>query len=428
MKGWSIKAAAFVLAALLAAQAAAQEAVVFSPNGRFTASVADGGTVQVREAESGRALHTLSGFGGRVTSLEFSPDSRRILSLSGDGTVTIWDRESGEKIFAFSDPDNMIASATFSHNGRRVVSVSAGGKVEWWTWVESLGDFSSDSSNFVLGNLNLSFDTDVLEDGSRTDFSLGYRYAPSTSGELRLRYVKTSYNDDMYGLAESLTANDEQVFEVFLLPFRRHFFDSSTVSFSAAAGMYYDYNTVEQHGYFNRPDLAPDSLNMYRNDFTAHLLGPLAEAGLRFRTRPVDVTLDLGIVPLFYMRRDQSMQMKPFMGPDFFDHSQDTGGSPYFYGALNGVFFKFLSLGVLYEYSKIDYDVISIPAKGTWSTPAQELVSQTFRLEASILLPLGGLSLQVGYGHSFTAIEIDSGTPVNDNGHYLIIGTKKNRN
>ena len=274
MKRRSIKTAVCALGSLLAVQAAAQEVAVFSPDGRFTASVAGGNTVQLREAESGRDLQTLSGFIGGVTALAFSPDSRRVLSLSGDGRVKAWDRESGAEICAFSDPYDMIASATFSHNGRRIVSVSAGGKVKLWngTTGKELGEFDSDSLDLILGNISFSFDTDILEDGSQTDFSFGYRYTPLTEGEIRFRYIKLSYNDDWDGLEESLTANDETTFEIFLLPFRRHFFDNSTVSFSAAAGVYYEYNTLKQHGYFNMPALGSGGLNIYNNNFSMHIM------------------------------------------------------------------------------------------------------------------------------------------------------------
>ncbi|MDR1248448.1 MAG: hypothetical protein LBK63_04005 [Treponema sp.] len=278
----------------------------------------------------------------------------------------------------------------------------------------------------ILGRLNFSLGTDVLEDGSQTDILLGYRYAPSAEGEIRFRYVKESYNDNMYDLEESLIANDEITFEIFLLPLRHHFFDNSTLSFNAAAGLYYDYNALNQHGYFNRTDLTP-SLNTQRNDFSMHILGPIVEAGLHFQTQPVDVQLKTGIVPIFYLRRDQSMRMKPFMGDEYFDHSQDTSGSPYFYGELNGIFFKFLSLSLLYEFARIDYDVIGIDgAAKKWTTLEEELITHSLKAEASVLLSFGrGLYFKVGYGHSFDTIILNSSTPVEDNAPYLIIATEK---
>jgi hypothetical protein len=157
-----------------------------------------------------------------------------------------------------------------------------------------------------------------------------------------------------------------------------------------------------------------------------HLLGPLIEGGLRFQTRIADIKLDAGIVPVFYLRRDQSMRIKPFMGSGYFDYSQDTSGSPYFYGKLGGTFFSFVSLSLLYEYARINYDVITYDANKKWGTVEQQVISHSFKVEASVLLRLGGgFAMRAGYGHSFDTLELDSFDPIQDDKHYFIIGSEK---
>jgi hypothetical protein len=298
-----------------------------------------------------------------------------------------------------------------------------------------------DGWSFVLGNISASVYTAILEGGFQPNFSLAYRYAPSTEGELRVRYTEQSYNGSLYDLEESLTANDEKTYEVFLLPFRYIFSYNSLLSLNAAAGAYYEHNALEQRGYFNHPDLAPDSLNMYNNEFSMSVLGPLLEGGLRFQTpvkdidlgrlsfqaRIADITLDAGIVPLFYLRRDQSTRMAPFMGNAYFNHSQDTSGSPYFYGKLGGAFFRYLNLSVLYQYARLDYDIIAINSDtGEWGTLQESFVSWSYKLEAFVLLPFGGdFGIRVGYGHSFDTIHLDSSTPVRNNNPYFFIGADK---
>jgi hypothetical protein len=287
---------------------------------------------------------------------------------------------------------------------------------------------SANKSEFdlVLGKLSFFLYTNVLKNGSQTDFSLGYQYTPLTEGELRLSYIKESYNDTMYDLEESLMANDEQTFEIFLLPFRYNFFSDALLNFNAAAGVYYEYNMLKQHGYFNHPAFAPDSLNIYLNSFSMHLFGPLVEASTSLEIQAIDIELSVGIVPVFYLRRDQSVKMKPFMGTGFFDYSQNTGGSPYFYGELSGMFFKFLSVSLLYEHACIDYGAIAYDAGRNWAILEEELVSRSFKIEAAVLLPLGeNFFVRLGYGHSFDTLELNSSTPVQDNKHYFIIGSKK---
>jgi hypothetical protein len=59
-----------------------------------------------------------------------------------------------------------------------------------------------------------------------------------------------------------------------------------------------------------------------------------------------------------------------------------------------------VSLALLYDYSKLDYKVISFDDQLKWLTPEQE---------ASALISTGGnIYIQIGYGCSFDSLRINS--------------------
>jgi hypothetical protein len=289
--------------------------------------------------------------------------------------------------------------------------------------------------------------TKVLENGVPIDFSLGYRYTPSIEGELRFRRLKESYNDRLYAdIEESLSAADEQTIELFVLPFRYHFFNTGRFKFNLAGGGYYEYNKLHQTGFFNMPALGAEAVNTYLNDFSMHILGPLFETGLKFRLGPAmnlgkirfdsiaDLRLNAGAVPVFYLRRNQAMKIDPYMGHDFFEYTQETRGSPYVFGEIEGTLFTYISLAFLYEFAKIDYNVITFDANRNWGTMGQEVIARTFKIEVLLFLPTAartgedgnpGLKAVLGYGRSYEAIELDSSTPVRREGQYFIFGGKK---
>jgi hypothetical protein len=156
-----------------------------------------------------------------------------------------------------------------------------------------------------------------------------------------------------------------------------------------------------------------------------HLFGPLIDAAFVYSSKWFSASLSTGIVPIFFLQREQSMKITPYMGTAPFDHSQTTSGSPYFYADLSLILFKYVSLSLLYEYSKLDYDVIGFNANG-WVPVEQKLVSNTLNFEVSFLLPLGyGINAQIGYGNMFNSVIMDVSSPAESNKQYFIIGVKK---
>jgi WD40 repeat protein len=106
-------------------------AVAFSADGRLVAtggSSREGGEVKVWDGD-GRLLLGVRDHPSAVIGVAFSPDGRRLVSGDFGGTVKVRDVETG-KVLWETGTSNPSASATFSPDGRWVAAT--GGKVRVW--------------------------------------------------------------------------------------------------------------------------------------------------------------------------------------------------------------------------------------------------------------------------------------------------------
>jgi hypothetical protein len=295
------------------------------------------------------------------------------------------------------------------------------------TWTETLNIPVSYTSKFNLGRISFSMTPKILENGTLTDYSLGYRYAERFAVELRTRFTEESYNAPLYEDMKSLVATDNTVYEFFILPLRYYFYKNAQMKFGAGAGAYYEYNEVKQEGYFNNEDWpAGFKLNTYDNDFSMSILGPLADLGFSYRTENCYFSISGGIMPVFSLWRDQSQSMAPFMIQETFDFSQQTSGGPYLYFDLSAILFRYVYLALAYEYTKLQYGVIVINDRDKWKAQDENVISMSFKLEAALLVPLGAnISFQIGYGHSFDSIGSDTDSLMKSEQDYFICGVKK---
>ena len=256
-----------------------------------------------------------------------------------------------------------------------------------------------------------------LEDGIQQDGTFGVFYNKKTqklAGEVRLRYIEGSENGTVWDTSDSLVTRSRQVFELFLLPLSYHFFrDINGFSLYAGAGVYYDYNKLNENGFFYDGDLYDPPLqehySAYTNDFTGHAVGPLADIGIKYSKAFFNGALSFGCVPVFYFNRKQTWKLAPFMSPtpSYTVESESTPG-PYFYTNLDlSVDIKYVSLSasLLYEYSNLKYTAAGFDnITGDWADVTEELENNNLALEIALQLNFNNFTPKIGYGRKFDTV------------------------
>jgi len=288
--------------------------------------------------------------------------------------------------------------------------------------------------SFDFGRFNFSLSPKILKDGSITDIGLGLMYTEKAGGQIRFRNTEISKNEELPDVADSLNAITENTLEFFILPIEYYFFKTASFRLWSAAGLYYNYNKLDEKGFFNMPELETmtpprERVNSYTNDFSMHLLGPLADVGIAYMAKWFNISFSGGIVPIFFLHSSQKINMIPLLDPNHASFSQNTWGSPYFYLNLDSILFKYINLVLLYDFARLNYRNLDFDENLNWITPERMVVTQSFKIEASVLLPLGGNTYsQIGYGYTFDTTRLDSGVTVSGNRQYLILAVKKTGN
>ena len=300
-----------------------------------------------------------------------------------------------------------------------------------------------------IGRFSFNLTNKIMEDGTIMDSSVGMNYTGDFSGEVRFRRTKTEKNEEFDNVDDSLNASAQEILEITLLPFNYSFIKTSDVKLWAGIGGYYYDRTLKEKGYFTWSILDDlfdlDPLNSYKNDFSMRTLGPIIDAGFTYRGSDwIKLSLSGGIVPIFATWAKQTVSIFPLMDPDTADYSQNLSGSPYLYGDLSGTISlpKLLPLfrnqgfspsnwklwvSLLYDYSRLKYEDLGfnlVEGKFVWIMPEVNVVTQSFKLEGALLIPLGGMHFQIGAGRIFDSMTADSGVQIRKDKNYLNIAGK----
>jgi len=293
----------------------------------------------------------------------------------------------------------------------------------------------SEGNSLDLGNASFFLDTKTMQDGSIVNIGFGLNYSDVWGGEVRGQIEKTSANEELDdpSISDSLIATNETVYELFFLPIQYRSVINKNLKWQIGAGLHYEYQESKQKGYIDFDMPAPEGssftrLNSYTDDFSMHVFGPLIDVGIKFDAEKFSIGFSGGIVPVYFLSTSEKQRMFPLF--DTVNHSQETVGSPYFYLGLESVLFKYLGLSAKYNYAQLKYEVIDLDFDQTTNKftpifPENTVISQSLMFEASVLIPVGGMYIQIGYGYMMNFYTLNDGNPVSGNKHYLILSGRK---
>ena len=103
-----------------------------SPDGTVLAvTTADGNSVRLLDARTGRALRRLTGHADGVMAMAFSADGRRFASVSNDRTGIVWDVDSGVAR-EHLDLAELVTTLTFAPDGRTLYTAGPDRAIRAW--------------------------------------------------------------------------------------------------------------------------------------------------------------------------------------------------------------------------------------------------------------------------------------------------------
>jgi len=145
---------------------ARQDAVAFSPDGKWLASSsATGLFVKVWAVATGAEVRSLTEV-WNWGSMAFSPHSGLLATSGWDGQVQLWNVASGQKVRSFQGHSSMVKSVAFSPDGHQLASASADRTVKVYT-VDAEASSLTREARSLDGGISNSFCVRFSPDGDR---------------------------------------------------------------------------------------------------------------------------------------------------------------------------------------------------------------------------------------------------------------------
>ena len=264
------------------------------------------------------------------------------------------------------------------------------------------------------------------DDGSLSNYGLGYHYNDKFASEIRLNIFEKRTIEEFSGIDDSLNVVNRSEWRWFFLPLQYSFIKNDKISFSGGLGVYYYREKLEENGYFSIMSL-DTPVNAYINNFSMNFVGPIVETEFSYTSaNSFKISVRAELVPFAFFNAEQTVDIIPLF--DFqgaFSNNQSNWGAMYFRGELTVGLFDLVDISAAYNGTFLTFDVIDFDADYNVLTSGKKSYSQSIQIEGVYNLKINSFNLKVGVGGLFNSVYLDSTLTTEGNRFYFIFGGER---
>ena len=282
---------------------------------------------------------------------------------------------------------------------------------------------------FDLDRLSFTIQPKIpIDDGSLSDYGIGFRYTDRIAGEIRLNITEKKTNEKFSGIDNSLNVVAHSEWKLFFIPFQYSFVKNEKTDFSAGLGGYYYRENLDENGYFELASL-DTPVNAYTNRFFMNLGGPIIETEFSHAfSRFFRLAARAEVVPFGFYNAEQTVDIIPLFASNFsnaFSHSQSNSGAVFFHGKLTTTFFDLVDISAAYTGSFMSLDVVDFDADYNVLVSGKDSYSQIIQIEGTLNFKVDVFNVNIGIGGLFNAVYLDSKLATENKRLYFVFGGKK---